>query len=83
MSQSEYQGAYNIHKLGDKELKGQPTFRQKADEILAFMDGCDLLTHNGNSFDIPFLQVSRQLPRQTCDAALCGSGKLAPALSWP
>lgn len=48
-------GAYLKHGIHPDILADKPTFKEVAPQILAFISGCDLLTHNGNSFDLPFL----------------------------
>ena len=45
-----------IHGITDEIVKGCPTFADKADEILAFFDGCDVSGFNADRFDIPCLE---------------------------
>jgi len=47
--------AYFKHKITAKMLEDKPHFGQVANEILEFIKDCDILTYNGNKFDIPFL----------------------------
>lgn len=47
--------AYFKHGIKPIDLEDKPTFAEVADDILDFMDGCDILTYNGVSFDLPFL----------------------------
>jgi DNA polymerase III subunit epsilon len=48
-------GAYIKHKIHPDSLKDKPTFKEVANDIYKFIDGCDILTFNGTSFDLPFL----------------------------
>mgnify|MGYP001087558956 CR=1 FL=1 len=43
-----------IHGLGDEFLADKPLFAEKADELLAFLDGATLVAHNA-PFDMRFL----------------------------
>ena len=45
-----------IHGITDEIVKGCPTFADKADEIFAFFEGCDLSGFNADRFDIPCLE---------------------------
>ena len=45
-----------IHGISDEIVKDCPTFADKADEIFAFFDGCDLSGFNADRFDIPCLE---------------------------
>lgn len=47
--------ATDIHGITDEMVKGKPTFGEMAKEILSFIEGCDIVAYNGNSFDIPLL----------------------------
>jgi DNA polymerase III subunit epsilon len=47
--------ATEIHGISDEMVKNAPTFRQSAQEIKQFLDGCDLAGYNSNRFDIPLL----------------------------
>ena len=48
-------GAYFKHGIKPEQLKDKPYFSEVAQEILDFFKDCDVITYNGNSFDIPFL----------------------------
>lgn len=47
--------AYMKHKISPEFLKDKPYFFEVADDIIAFIKDCDILTYNGNTFDIAFL----------------------------
>lgn len=47
--------AYMKHGIKADFLKDKPHFIDVAQEIYDFFEGCDILTYNGNTFDIPFL----------------------------
>lgn len=47
--------AYIKHRIHPDFLKDKPYFKDLAKQIYDFIQGCDLLTYNGLSFDIPFL----------------------------
>lgn len=49
-------GAYLTHHIHPDFLKDKPTFKDLAQKIYDFMAGCDILTYNGCSYDLPFLQ---------------------------
>ncbi|MGE9516164.1 MAG: exonuclease domain-containing protein [Solitalea-like symbiont of Acarus siro] len=44
-----------IHGIYDQDVKDLPTFKTIANQILNFLDGCDLAGYNSNKFDIPVL----------------------------
>lgn len=44
-----------IHGIDDEKVQGCPRFADKADDILAFIAGCDLSGYNIRFFDLPFL----------------------------
>lgn len=44
-----------IHGIYDKDVKFSPKFRDKAQEIAAYLNGCDLAGYNILHFDIPML----------------------------
>jgi DNA polymerase III subunit epsilon len=44
-----------IHGITDDMVKAAPTFKQVANEIRQFIEGCDLGGYNSNRFDIPML----------------------------
>ena len=45
----------DIHGITDEMVKDAPTFKQVANEIKVFIEGCDLGGYNSNRFDIPIL----------------------------
>ena len=45
-----------IHGIADEDVKDCPTFAEKAKEIFAFFDGCDVGGFNSDRFDIPCLE---------------------------
>lgn len=45
----------DIHGITDEMVKDAPTFKQVANEVKMFIDGCDLGGYNSNRFDIPIL----------------------------
>ena len=45
-----------IHGITDEIVRDCPTFADKAAEILAFFDGCDVSGFNADRFDIPCLE---------------------------
>ena len=49
--------ASDVHGITDEMVKDCPTFKQAYDNILADLEGCDLGTFNGISFDIPMLNA--------------------------
>jgi DNA polymerase-3 subunit epsilon len=49
------EAATAVHKITDDMVKDQPTFKQAANEIKQFIEGCDLGGFNSNRFDIPLL----------------------------
>ena len=49
------QSATDIHGITDAMVKDATTFKQSANEIKQFIDGCDLGGYNSNRFDIPML----------------------------
>lgn len=46
----------DVHGIADEDVKDCPTFADKADEIYAFFDGCDLSGFNSDRYDIPCLE---------------------------
>jgi len=44
-----------IHGITDEMVKDAPVFKQVANEIKQFLDGCDIAGYNSNRFDIPML----------------------------
>lgn len=45
-----------IHGITNEIVKACPTFAERADEIFAFFDGCDLSGFNIDRFDVPCLE---------------------------
>jgi DNA polymerase-3 subunit epsilon len=52
------QQATDVHGISNDMVKDAPTFRQVANEIVQFLEGCDLSGYNSNRFDIPMLAES-------------------------
>ena len=52
--------AVAVHGLSREDLAGKPRFAQIIDELLAFIDGCELVIHNAE-FDIAFLDAELRL----------------------
>lgn len=51
-------GAYYKHKITPEFLSDKPYLHEIAQDIVDFFKGCDnILTYNGNGFDIPFLKT--------------------------
>jgi DNA polymerase III subunit epsilon len=48
-------GATEVHGITNEMVKDAPTFKQAANEIKQFIEGCDLGGYNSNRFDIPML----------------------------
>ena len=46
----------NVHHIPDSDRAGKPTFSECAGRIASYLSGAVLVTHNGNSFDIPMIQ---------------------------
>lgn len=47
--------AYLKHHIHPDFLKDKPTFKELAPKILGYIGDCDILTYNGYTFDLPFL----------------------------
>ena len=45
-----------VHRIKDSERKGKKTFKQCAKKISDYLSNAIIVTHNGNSFDIPMIQ---------------------------
>ena len=45
-----------VHGISDADVKDCPTFADRADEIFAFFEGCDLSGFNSDRYDIPCLE---------------------------
>ena len=66
------EGAQAVHGISRTELDNQPRFGEIADELLAFLEGAELVIHNA-AFDLAFLDAElARLPgaRRTV-GALC------------
>lgn len=50
------EGALAVHGLTDEFLRDKPRFAEVADELLAFVDGAEVIIHNA-SFDCEFLDA--------------------------
>jgi DNA polymerase-3 subunit epsilon len=48
-------GATEVHGITNEMVKDAPTFKQAANEIKQFIEGCDLAGYNSNRFDVPIL----------------------------
>jgi DNA polymerase-3 subunit epsilon len=64
-------GATEIHGITNEMVKDAPTFKQAANEIKQFIDGCDLGGYNSNRFDVPilvdeFLRVGIEIDLKVC-----------------
>ena len=44
-----------VHGISNVDLKNEPVFVDIADEILQFLENCDLAGYNSNKFDLPLL----------------------------
>jgi DNA polymerase-3 subunit epsilon len=44
-----------VHGITDEDVKDEPTFRQIAKSLAAFIEGCDFGGFNSNRFDLPML----------------------------
>jgi len=44
-----------VHGIYDEDVKDEPKFSEKAQELANFLDNCDLAGYNSNKFDIPML----------------------------
>ncbi|MBR4844187.1 MAG: 3'-5' exonuclease [Alistipes sp.] len=44
-----------VHGISDEDVKDEPTFRQIAKSLAAFIEGCDFGGFNSNRFDLPVL----------------------------
>lgn len=49
------ESAANVHGITMEDVANEPTFKDKAEEILSFIEGSDLGGYNIMSFDIPML----------------------------
>ncbi|MDR0206169.1 MAG: 3'-5' exonuclease [Bacteroidales bacterium] len=44
-----------VHGISNKDLENEPVFSEIADEVLLFLENCDLAGYNSNKFDLPLL----------------------------
>jgi DNA polymerase III subunit epsilon len=49
------QTSSDVHGITNEMVKDAPTFKQVANDIKQFLDGCDLAGYNSNRFDVPML----------------------------
>jgi DNA polymerase-3 subunit epsilon len=56
-----------VHGISDEDVKGQPTFKQIAHELIQFIDKADLGGYNSNRFDIPVLMEELLRAGKTLD----------------
>lgn len=47
--------ATEVHGISDEDVKDEPTFKQIAKSLAAFIEGCDFGGFNSNRFDLPML----------------------------
>lgn len=47
--------ATDVHHITNADVANCPTFKQKAHDIAAYLEGCDIAGYNSNKFDIPLL----------------------------
>ena len=58
---------YFKHGISPQMLADKPTFKECAPQIIEWMRGCDILTYNGMSFDIPFFMNECKKNEIECD----------------
>jgi DNA polymerase-3 subunit epsilon len=46
-----------IHGITDERVRGMPKFKDIAPEFMAFIEGKEVIAHNGNNFDEPFINA--------------------------
>ena len=56
-----------IHGITDEDVKGEPTFKQIAKSLAAFIEGCDFGGFNSNRFDLPLLVEEFMRAGVECD----------------
>lgn len=64
------EGATDVHGITDEMVKNEPVFSKLAKGIRAFIGDSDLLTYNGNRFDIPLLM--EEFERAGCPFDMTG-----------
>ncbi|MDR0448981.1 MAG: ribonuclease H-like domain-containing protein [Rickettsiales bacterium] len=47
--------AYEVHKISNHALEGKPKFREIAPKLIEFFGNSQIVAHNGQDFDFPFL----------------------------
>lgn len=57
----------DVHGITDAMVRDAPTFKQVANEIKQFIEGCDLAGYNSNRFDLPLLVEEFLRAGQTFD----------------
>jgi DNA polymerase III subunit epsilon len=62
--------ASEIHGIYDKDVENEPTFKQKAKDVLDILYGCDIAGFNSNAFDVPLLAKEVQRAGFTYDFSL-------------
>tara|TARA_X000000368_G_scaffold159241_1_gene125452 strand:- start:1049 stop:1564 length:516 start_codon:yes stop_codon:yes gene_type:complete len=69
---------YKIHGITDEKVEHSPYISEKTHEILNFIDGCVLLGHNIDNFDLKFLNyfLGKELENQTIDTLNISREKL-------
>lgn len=50
----------NVHKIQNSERKYKKTFKQCAEKIAEYLSNAIIITHNGDSFDIPMIENKLQ-----------------------
>lgn len=51
------EAASAVNGIHDEDVQGAPTFEDLAPRILEVLDGCDIVTYNGRTFDVPMLSA--------------------------
>ena len=61
----------HIHGITDEKVKNSPSFFEKTDEIINFIQGSTLLGHNIDNFDLKFLNyfLKQELKNNTIDTS--------------
>jgi len=49
------QAVIDVHGITNEDVQDEPTFKERAREIAAVFEGCDIAGFNSNNFDIPLL----------------------------
>lgn len=50
----------NLTGIDDEKVKGAPRFHEIAADFLAFLEGHEVIAHNGDGFDAPFINFEMQ-----------------------